>query len=160
MRHTPSPARISPRRVALAFGVVALLSGLALVTGVIFPAPAEWRLARRGLVVEGTVVEKRIDHVTRRKAFGRAEDNRLYVVHYAFATRRGETADGEQAVGEARWRSLTQNGPVAVRYLETDPQTSRLDAESREASAVLPATGGMLVAGGLVVLLLTLWRRA
>jgi hypothetical protein len=156
---TASSARISPRRVALVFGAAALVGGLALVTGGVSTVSTEWTLARRGAVVEGTVIEKRIDHVTRRKTFWRGADSRSYVVRYAFVTRRGEGADGEQAVGEALWRSLPQSGPVAVRYLEAIPSTNRLDAAPRDRSGAYPLTGGVLVAGGLAALAVALRKR-
>jgi hypothetical protein len=126
------------------FGLVVLVAGLGFIyLGVTRGAEAR-ALARHGVVVQGTVTDKRIDHVTRRRRGG-TEEERVYVVRYRFPIRSGAGIDGEQPVGEALWRTLHQDGAIAVRYLESDPFNNRPEAE-RTSEADLFLLAGLLLA--------------
>lgn len=150
-------ARIAPRSFAFVLGVIAF--GIGLIFCVIgFSGGSEERALRReGRVSQGTVLEKRIEHVTRRKKGGGIEEQRLHLIRYRFTTQGGATPEGEQAVGEALWRSLRQDGPVAIRYLESDPFANRLDAEPGSVIDTFLVVSGLFAAAGVVLIAWGLW---
>jgi hypothetical protein len=159
MTNTPPPARIAPRSFATVLGLVVLVIGFASIFVGVSRGADERALAREGMVVQGTVTEKRIDHVSRHRQGGANEQRTLYVVGYRFTTRTGAGLDGEQVVGEALWRRLRQDGPIAVRYLEADPFTNRADAEPGASNDVFLAAGSLLSAGGLIFLVVLIRRK-
>jgi hypothetical protein len=146
------------RSFATVFGLVVLVAGLAFFYIGVTQGAEERALARHGVVVQGTVTDKRIDHVTRRRRGGGTLEERLYVVRYRFATQQGAGVDGERPVSEALWRALRQNSGIAVRYLQSDPFNNRPDAEpAREMDVFLLA--GILLASASFVFLVVQIRR-
>jgi hypothetical protein len=152
MASTPSPARTAAGSFAKVLGLAVLVIGLAFLFVGVTRGSEGRALARNGLVVQGTVTEKRIDHVSRHKKAGGNDERTLYVVQYRFSTRLGAVLDGEQAVGESLWRGLRKDGPIAVRYLEANPFINRTDAESDASADIFLVAGGVLAAGGLTFL--------
>jgi hypothetical protein len=144
------------RSFATAIGLVVLLIGLVFVFVGVSSGSEERALARRAVVAQGLVSEKRIDHVTRHKKGGGTAEQTLHLVRYRFVTRTGVGLDGEQAVSEALWRRLQQDGPIAVRYLEANPFVNRADAEPGTSPDLLLAAGSLLTAGGFIFLVVVI----
>ena len=143
---------MATRSFATVLGLVVFLIGLVLVFVGVSSGAEERALARQGLVAQGTVAEKRIDHVTRRKRGGGTAEETLHVVRYRFATRLGAALDGEQAVSDALWQGLRQDGPIAVRYLEANPFANRVAAEPGANPDRYLAAGILIASAGFVFL--------
>jgi hypothetical protein len=146
---TPSFARLAARSFPVIFGVaLAAIAVPVLVVGLTGNA-VERELGRRGLVAQGTVVDKESTRVTHRKKSGATETQTTYSVRYRFAIGAGAAFEAERQVGEEAWKPLRQDGPVAVRYLPEDPTVNRLDAERTAGVSTLAAIGIVLAAAGL-----------
>lgn len=149
-------AAMRSRSLATLGGLVVLVVGLAFIYIGVTTGAGERALARDGIVAQGTVADKRIDHVTRRR--GARKEERLYIVRYRFATRQGVGVEGERPVSETLWRSLRQDGTIAVRYLESDPFNNRPDAESQRQADVFLFGGIPLAAASFVFLVVLIHR--
>lgn len=82
----------------------------------------DWRFARDGRPVQGTVVAKEIErHRNRTTGFPSYD----YVVRYRYALE-GRAFEGEDTITQEVFDSLQAGGPVDVLYLPDAPQRSRL----------------------------------
>jgi hypothetical protein len=153
MPTTPRLDRPSPRQTAIRIGLIAVVVGLGLAVFRLSSGSEARALERDGVVVQGTVMQKRIENVTRRRKVGGVERQTFHLVRYRFKTRPGADLEGETAVGEAVSRNLRESGPIAVRYLEANPFVNRADAGPGPDLDRWLLSSGLLVAAGLLLLL-------
>lgn len=126
------------------FGSIFLLVGLPFVLLAGYFIVQERQLATTGRVVEAMVLTKDI---------GRSGDNANRSVTYRFTTTDGRTLEGKSEVGESRWSSLTERGPVSVEYLPNRPSVNRVVGSSKLTLLLIFSFVGALlsIAGGTIV---------
>ncbi len=145
--------RLALRSIPFRIGVILLALSLPLlIPGYNQVAPG-WRLTHTGVVTQGFVVGKRIEHVTRKGKNGRLSETTTYLLTFQFATPGGDIVEGRQPLDQVRWKSYKEGERVPVRYLPDAPGNNRLEGEPAPASAWrTAAAGGGMLAGAVVLL--------
>ena len=151
MPTSPSFLRIAPRSFAFVLGLALSAIGIVILSVGLWSKSGDLALARDGVVVSGTVTDKRVEHVLRQKKGGGMDERTRRIVRYRFNTRAGTTQEGERDVTDAIWAQLEQNGPIAIRYLESDPFTNRPDLEPISGADPFLVIGGLIGSIGLLV---------
>ena len=131
----------------LLFGAVGVMVGL-----------QEHRFATEGVVAEGRVLDKRIEH----ERDHRGNDSTRYVVTYRFTASSGERVDGRAFFAADAWQALYRDDPVLVRYLPDRPGTNRPADHDDVAYACALLGGGAvftLIGGLLLGWSVRRWRR-
>jgi hypothetical protein len=128
-------AAVSGRTFKLWFGGIWLAVGLPfLVLGVhvgISEHDLGQRLIREGVYADGMVLAKTISANRRSGRDSDATPN--FYVTVRFKTPGGATVKGDAEVPQGRWDSLTERGPIKVRYLPDAPDRFRVDGQASAA---------------------------
>lgn len=142
--------------VFLSVGLVFLIIGVPLMLG-------EQRFEAEAQATDGTVLTKTI-----RRANTDDGQSTEYRVTYRFTATDGRTIEDSDAVGVEAWEALTEQGPVAVEYLASDPERNRVAGAdgwllvgiTLVLGGTLGAIGGVLFFSALRRILLQrrLWR--
>jgi hypothetical protein len=148
MPSEPSFARIALRSFPFVFGAVLLAIAVPVLIAGVGGDAQERALKSRGVVTDGTVLDKESTRTTRQKRGGATEITTTYSVRYRFGIGAGAAFEAQQPVSEETWKPLHQNDRVAVRYLPDDPAVNRLDAERQSGRRTLAAIGGLVAAVG------------
>ncbi|HUG74444.1 MAG TPA: DUF3592 domain-containing protein [Acidimicrobiia bacterium] len=133
--------------VFLAVGLVFLLVGVPLMLG-------EQRFDAEAQAADGTVLTKTI-----RRANTDDGESTEYRVTYRFTTTDGRTIQDSDGIGVEAWETLTEQGPIAIEYLASDPETNRVaGADGWLLVGSFLGLGGLLAALGGAVSLVALRR--
>lgn len=117
------PTMTVPRHVYfLILGVLFLAAGIAYTY---FTLRTDLALESSGLVVDGTVLQKRERLSNPSKALSRRE----YLVEFEFQPPTGYVMD-EALIDQVTWEQLEPQGVVRVTYLPGQPGTHRVDGEA------------------------------
>lgn len=149
MSTAPSFVRIARHSAAFVLGLILLVFGLPILATGIRAGGSDRRLARNGVLSQGTVIARSLNRDIRQRKGGATESRTIYVLRYRFAAGGGTTVEGEQAISEQRWKRLERDGPVAIRYLPADPFVNRVEGEARGGGGRLltPVGGGLSLVG-------------
>jgi hypothetical protein len=139
--------RFVQRSFWLWFGGIWCVVGLPFLVIGIVTAHTERTYQREGHVIPGIVVSKEMRRATK-------DQSTSYRVTYRFTTPHERVVEGHSSVSRDTWEALTEEGPVAVRYLPQDPTTNRLEGESDWLFALIFLGFGCVFApvGGVLVL--------
>jgi hypothetical protein len=117
-----------------------------LIAGIVM-AHTERTYQQEGQVIPGVLVSKEIRRATKDRSTS-------YRVTYRFTTPQEQLVEGYGTASRVTWEALTEEGPVAVRYLPQDPTRNRLEGESGGFIALIflglgcvfaPIGGGLLL---------------
>jgi Protein of unknown function (DUF3592) len=134
------------------FGGIWCAVGLPFLIAGIVMAHTERTYQRDGHVIPGVVISKAIQRATK-------DQGTSYRVTYRFSTPHEQLVEGHATVSRNTWDALTEEGPVAVRYLPQAPTTNRLEGESAWFLALIfLGLGGVFAPVGGVLLLKGLRR--
>jgi len=111
----------SPRSFSLLVGAVFLSVGL---VSLIIGMPL--MLGEREFDADVRVADGRVLTKTIRKADASEREDTEYRVTYRFTSGDGRTVEDGQTIGVDAWEALTEQGPVAIEYLVSDPDRSRV----------------------------------
>jgi Protein of unknown function (DUF3592) len=105
------------------FGGIWCGVGLPFLIAGIFMAHTERTYQQEGHVIPGVVISKELRRATNNQGTS-------YRVTYRFTIPHEQLVEGHATVSRNTWDALTEEGPVAVRYLPQAPTTNRLEGES------------------------------
>jgi Protein of unknown function (DUF3592) len=147
MRAQASFMRFVTRSFWLWFGGIWCAVGLPFLIAGMVVAHTERTYQREGHVIQGVVISKELRRATNNQGTS-------YRVTYRFTTPHEQRIEGQGTVSRDTWDALTEEGPVAVRYLPQAPTTNRLEGESDWFLALIfLSLGGVFAPVGGVVLL-------
>ncbi len=163
MNGSPSVMKQAKRSFWLLFGGVFLSVGLVFLLIGVPLMLQEQRFEAEAHAAEGTVLTKTI-----RRATTDDGNSTEYRVTYRFTAADGRTIEDIDVIDVEEWEALTEQGPVDVEYLASDPDTNRVAGAdgwlligiTLVLGGVLAALGGVLFFTALRRLLLQrrLWR--
>lgn len=119
----PSVFTLLRRNFWLLFGGIFLVAGLLML---IVGAGMLWqesRFASESAEAVGTVLGKSLNQAT-------SDRGTEYFVNYRFTDADGVTRDARDELDFGVWDALEEGGPIAIQYLESDPDTSRVAGDS------------------------------
>lgn len=154
MNGAPTVMKLAKRSVWLLIGGVFLSVGLVfLIIGVPLML-GEQRFDAEAQATDGMVLTKTI-----RRANTDNRQSTEYRVMYRFTAADGRTIEDSDAVGVEAWEALAEQGPVAVEYLASDPETNRVaGADGWLLVGITLVLGGVLAAVGGVLFFFALRR--
>lgn len=107
------------------------------------------RFRQQARTVEGTVLAKTTTDSSSADILRRRFSSRSYHVTYRFSASEGRAFEGSATLYAETWDSLTEGGPIQVRYLPDEPMTNRVEGRTDPGSAAAQALmGGLLAVGG------------
>lgn len=145
---------------ALAFGGLFALVGMLFLTTAWLPVWNDYRhgkqFATRGALSSGMVLTKSRESAGSVMVLGYTEHLVDYWVRYRFTTQGGQKIEDDAKVTPEEWGFLQERGPVNVRYLPDDPETSHVSGQKSSRNrmetpiftllgAVFSAVGGFMV---------------
>ena len=160
-KEKPAPARARAKAwFGLAFGGLFALVGLILLTVAWLPLWNDYRHGKQfvaeGGVALGMVLTKSRASAGSVTVLGFTEHLVDYSVRYRFSTLSGRKIEGDAKVTPEEWGFLQERGPVKVRYVQGDPETSHIPGQESSRSrsetliftligAVFSAMGGLMM---------------
>jgi hypothetical protein len=144
---------------ALAFGALFALVGLICLIAAWLPVWNDYRhgkqFAANGAVALGMVLTKTRSRAGSVMVLGVTKVTFEYTVRYRFTTSTARQIEAEAKVTPEQWDLLEERGPIKVRYLQDDPNTSHVSGQESSRSwmerLILSLVGGAFTAvGGLV----------
>jgi len=124
-----------------------LFGGIFLVVGIItllIGAGLLWQeslFASEAAETVGTVLGKSLDRAT-------SDRGTEYFVNYRFTDADGATRDASDQLDFGAWDALVEGGPIAIQYLESDPETSRMARDGWPYAGIMLGIGVLAAAAG------------
>jgi len=165
VKRKPSSAKSTRMsRFALAFGGLFAVIGLICLTVAWLPVWNDYRHGRQfaanGALALGMVLTKTRSSAGSVMVLGVTKEIFDYSVRYRFATSTGRKMEAEAKVTPEQWGLLEERGPIKVRYLADDPETTHISGQQSSRSwmerLIFSLVGGGFAAFGGLTLFLTL----
>lgn len=118
----------SVRLRAIILEVVLVVMGVIFIVHAVGDARVEYRFRTQGVVVSGTVLNRRSGRV-----------------QYQFAAANRATASGIDTIDPVVAGRLAPRGPIAIRYVRTDVSINRVDGPSRWRAPVFTLAAGLVL---------------
>jgi len=137
----PSVFTLLRRNFWLLFGAIFLVAGLLTLfigAGMLWQ---ESRFASDSAETVGTVLGKSLNPAT-------SDRGTEYFVTYRFTDADGVTRDARDELDFGAWDALVEGGPIAIQYLEGDPDTSRMAGEGWWLAWIFLGIGVLVTAVG------------
>ena len=142
----PSLFTLLRRNFWLLFGGIFLVAGILMLIiggGMLWQ---ESRFASDATETAGTVLGKSLNRAT-------SDRGTEYFVNYRFIDADGVSRDATDELGFDAWDALVEGGPIAIQYLEGDPDTSRVAGEGWWLAWIFLGIGVLVAAVGTALII-------
>jgi len=124
--------QIKQSKFFLIFGAAWILFGLIFGSAGYFMLRHDQRFAQEGIVVDGSLTNKRVEEKYDSKE---KRTDYSYYLKYQFKTESGESLEDESGVGSEEYSKAQVPSQIKIQYLKSDPHSSRIAGTSDATAA-------------------------